>query len=420
MHERLLHFIWQYTYFNIAHLTSEEGESLEIVHPGYYNSNQGPDFLEAKIKIDDTLLVGSVEIHVKSSDWNAHQHSVDDKYNNVILHVVWENDVQIKRNFSTLCLQSRTSKILLNKYTHLMERKAFVFCEDNLPVLSQLSWLQWKERLVAERLERKSNEIIELYKNNQHHWEETFWQLLAKNFGIKVNADIFFELSKLISINVLAKHKNQIHQLEAMLFGTAQLLPEHSDDDYVHILIREYTILSKKFSLQKVQTAPLFLRMRPPNFPSIRLAQLAMLVHKSSHLFSKIKEAATVEEVKNMFAITANDYWHYHYTLGDEGSDYFPKTLGKTMIENIIINAIVPVVFAYGHYHQQQMYKDKALDWLQKIKPENNTIIRQWKSLDIECTNALESQALIELKNNYCDEKKCLDCTVGKRLLAQK
>ena len=145
-----------------------------------------------------------------------------------------------------------------------------------------------------------------------------------------------------------------------------------------------------------------------------------MLVHRSSHLFSKIKEAEIIEEIKNMLKITANDYWHYHYVPGDEGRDYFPKTLGKTMIENIIINTIVPVVFAYGHYHQQQMYKDKALDWLQKIKPENNTIIRQWKSLGIECTNALESQALIELKNNYCDEKKCLDCTVGKQLLAQK
>ncbi len=420
MDERLLHFIWQHSFFNFSQLKSEEGEHLEIIHPGFYNNNQGPDFLEAKIKVDDTLLVGSVEIHVKSSDWNTHKHSADNRYNNVILHVVWENDVHIQRNFSTLCLHNRTSKLLLSKYRDLMEIKSFVFCEDNLPVLSKLSWLQWKERLAVERLERRATEIITLFENNRQHWEETFWQLLTKNFGIKVNADVFFELSKLISINVLAKHKHQIHQLEAVLLGSAKLLPENTEDDYVQILKREYNVLQKKFSLKTVESAPLFLRMRPANFPTIRLAQLAMLVHRSSHLFSKIKEAENIEEIKNMLKITANDYWHYHYVPGDEGSDYFPKTLGKTMIENIIINTIVPVVFAYGHYHQQQMYKDKALDWLQKIKPENNTIIRQWKSLGIEYTNALESQALIELKNNYCDEKKCLDCTVGKQLLAQK
>ncbi len=420
MNERLLQFIWQFQYFNKQSLKSDEDEHIEIVHPGYFNTNQGPDFLEAKIRIDNTLLAGSVEVHVKASDWNVHKHSTDARYNNVVLHVVWDNDMAIGSNFSTLTLQPLVAKILLNKYRQLMQQKPFVFCENHLPFLSPVAWQQWKERLAIERLLRKSNEILLLLQQNNNHWEETFWQLLAKNFGIKVNADIFYAVAKSISINILAKHKNQIHQLEALLFGVANLLPSATNDEYAKILIREYKVLSNKYRLKQLPNSPLFLRMRPANFPSIRLAQLAMLIHQSNHLFSKIKETDSIQNVQNMFSVIANDYWHYRYKLADDPGDFQPKKLGNAMIENIMINTVIPTIFSYGHYHRLQVYKDKALDWLQQVNAEKNVIIAGWKNFEITACNAMESQGLIELKNNYCNERLCLECNVGKAVLSGK
>lgn len=420
MNERLLHFIWQFQYFDFRNLIGENEESIQIVHPGYLNTHQGPDFLEAKIKIDDTLLAGSVEIHVKSSDWRQHKHSGDKNYNNVVLHVVWENDATLHENFSTLCLQSRVSVLLLQKYESLLQKQYFVPCQEYLPYLSSLGWLHWMERVGIERLEKKARSIIILLQENQGHWKEIFWQLLARNFGLKVNAEIFFEMAKILKISMLVKHKNQIHQLEAMLLGTVNLIPEETDDAYVKILQREYSLLRHKFSLKKLTATPLFLRMRPATFPSVRLAQLAMLIHRSSHLFSRVMEADSLEEIKSLFSIQANDYWHYHYRLGDEGVSFLPKKLGKAAIENIIVNTIAPAVFAYGFYYEKQLYKDKALAWLQQLSAEKNSVIEGWKKYGVKPANALESQALIELKSHYCDYKFCLRCAVGKAILAEK
>ena len=240
--------------------------------------------------------------------------------------------------------------------------------------------------------------------------------MLARNFGMKVNADAFEDIAKSIPFNLLAKHKNQIHQVEALLFGQAGLLQGSFTEDYPQLLQREYLFLKKKYSLKSTAIKTLLLRMRPANFPTIRLAQLAMLVLQSSHLFSKIKETESLAVVKEFINVTANDYWHYHY-LFDEISEYKPKQMGTQITENIIINTIVPVLFAYGIYTNEEQFKNKAVAWLSGTKAENNVITKHWQSFGVTNLNGLESQALIELKNNYCDARRCLDCAVGNAIL---
>jgi hypothetical protein len=302
-----------------------------------------------------------------------------------------------------------------------MNASGFIPCEKNISSVRDIVWKSWKERLLAERLLRKAAIAENFLQQNNYHWEETFWWLLARNFGIKVNADAFEAMAKSVSINILAKHKNQIHQLEALLLGQAGLLDKNTDsyqhkDDYPLLLQREYTFLKKKYSLRPIHQPVHFLRMRPGNFPTIRLAQLAMLIQGSAHLFSKIKEAGSVKLVRKWFDVVANDYWHYHYRF-EEPSAFKKKKLGDAMIDNIIINTICPVLFAYGNYHDENKYKEKALKWLEETAAESNSITKGFLQLGIENKNAFDSQALIELKNEYCNKKRCLDCAVGNAIL---
>ncbi len=422
MNERLLQFIWQFQYFNKNELQTAQGDRLTIINPGKYNTHQGPDFLDAKVTIANTTWAGNIEIHIKSSDWTRHNHTADKNYSNIILHIVWENDSDIFYEngsvLSTLSLQSLVPKLLLDRFRELMLHEAFVPCDSYLPVLDEIKWLAWKERVAVERLQRKSALVLNLLSEANNHWEEVFWWLLARNFGMKVNADIFESVARSLPVNILAKHKNQIHQLEAFLLGQAGLLDDDFDEDYPQLLKREYLFYQKKYQLKQLPVKPFFLRMRPANFPTIRLAQLAMLVNKSSHLFSKIKETDSVEEAKELLNVTANDYWHYHYKF-DESGNYHPKQLGSQMTENIIINTAVPVLFAYGLLNKEEQIKDKALQWLTELAAEKNTITHKWTDYNVSNNNALESQALIELKNNYCNPRRCLECAVGNAILRQ-
>jgi hypothetical protein len=415
MNERLLQFIWQFQYFNAHQLTTDEGEPLQIFHAGTFNTNQGPDFLNASIKTGNTTWVGNIELHVKASDWEKHRHTPDPNYRNVILHVVWENDLSITQA-STLSLKERVPKVLLERYQELMQGSLKMACRSFLPALSTLQWVSWKERLVVERLERKSARVVLLLKQSKQHWEEVLWWMLASNFGVKVNCDAFEAMARSLPLTLVAKHKNQIHQLEAMLLGQANLLNGSLAEDYPKMLQKEYLFLRKKYDLQPVKILPHFLRMRPANFPTVRLAQLAMLINHSTHLFSKIKEMGSVKEVKDLLNVTANDYWHYHYKF-DEVAEYHPKHLGNQMAENIIINTILPVLFAYGAYTKLEVYKEKATSWLQQLGAEQNAITRQWTGAGVENKSALDSQALIELSNKYCNHQRCLDCAVGNKVL---
>jgi predicted nucleic acid-binding protein len=416
MTEQLLQYIWQFQYFNLNELTTAEGERVTIVHRGTHNKNQGPDFLKATIKIGDTTWVGNIELHVNSSHWVDHQHSGDKNYKNIILHVVWKNDKKLDMPFPVLELQSRVSKLLLGRYSELMKTGTFIPCEKNIQQADQLTWMAWKERLLVERLQEKSAIVLQYLAESTNHWEEVFWWLLARNFGMKVNSEAFEKIARSVPVNILAKHKNQVQQLEAMLLGQAGLLQGDFTDPYVIMLQKEYAFLQKKYRLTATNIPVHQLRMRPSNFPAVRLAQLAMLVHNSSHLFSKIIAMQNVKELKQLLDITANDFWHYHY-VPDEASDYKEKKVGTQMVENILINTIAPVLFAYAQHTRENHYKDKALQWLGQITAEKNIITKGYAALGVEVKTALDSQALIQLKNYYCNHKRCLECAVGNKIL---
>ena len=420
MNEKLLQFIWQFQYFNRQKLHTTQNESILIVKPGIWNHHQGPDFSEAMVRIGKTKWVGNIELHLRSSDWFKHQHESDKHYTNIILHVVWEADVPIydlnNNEVPTLTLQHLIPKLLLERYSQMMETKVEMPCHSFLPVLDNLAWFSWKERLIAERLERKSAHILALVKQSQNHWEEVFWWLLAANFGVKVNADLFGLIARSIPLNTLLKHKNQVQQLEAFLLGQANLLSGKVKEDYPLMLQREYRFLKRKYQLPIVYKQPAFLRMRPAAFPTVRLAQLAMLINQSTQFFSQIKEIKDIKKIQEIFSITANDYWHYHYRF-DETTEYQPKHLGKQMTENIMINTVIPVLFSYGLYSKEEVFKEKAVQWLYDLSAEQNQITREWKLSGISLRSALDSQSLIELTNHYCINKRCLDCAIGNKIL---
>lgn len=416
MTERLLQYIWQFQYFNRSHLQTIGSEPLEIIFPGSINKNQGPDFHNAKIKIGNTLLVGTIEVHYKASEWQTHMHHKDKNYQNVILHVVYQNDATFHNNIPVLEMQSRISFSMLGQYDRLMQANTFIACSGNVQSIKDITWISWKERLVAERLTRKALKIDELLSQNKAHWEETFWWSLARSFGTRVNADAFEAIARSISINYLAKHKNSIHQLEALLLGQANLLNEPFEEEYPKLLQREYRFLKAKYNLKPIDIPVHFLRMRPGNFPTIRLAQLAMLISTSEHLFSKILETENIKEVRQWLNCTANDFWHYHYHF-HLCSSFKKKTLGSFMAASIIINTVVPLLFAFGLYHANERQKTKAISWLEQIKSENNSILAGFARLSIKSKTAFDSQALIELKNEYCTKKRCLECSVGNAIL---
>ncbi len=416
MTERLFQFIWQFQYYNKGNLKTFAGEDLQIIHPGMLNTSQGPDFLNAKIKCGDTILAGSIELHIRSSEWQQHKHSDDKNYKNCILHVVWENNRDLQLSMPVLELSNRVSNILLEKYQEMMESNQFIPCEKQLHKINGITITSWKHRLAIERLQQKSNRIKSILKQTNAHWEETFWRLLARNFGTKINADAFEKIAESLPLNILAKHKNRLPQLEALLLGRAGLLENDFTDDYPIMLQKEYRFLSAKYQLKPIHIPVHFLRMRPANFPTIRLSQLASLISESSHLFSLIKEADNLKMIISLFNATANDFWHYHYTFSEK-SDFKKKNLGRQMTENIILNTVIPVLYAYGWYNNAEAYKEKALRWCEELAAEKNNITRGFESLGIENKHAFDSQALIQLKNMYCNEKRCLQCAIGNKIL---
>jgi len=420
MQEDLLPYIWQFQYFNKSGLKTSSGEDVQVIHAGTFNTNQGPDFTNARVKIGATIWAGNIELHINASDWKAHHHSTDANYDTVILHVVWNDNSPAKdaneNLIATIELKNRVPKILLEKYRALMNAAQFIPCEKLSSPINDLQLLNWKHRLVAERLLAKTQKVFSILEQTNFHWEETFWQLIAFNFGLKVNSDFFQEVAKALPVAILAKHKNQVLQLEALLFGVAGLLQSSFTEDYSRMLEKEFLFYKKKYNLKIAEGTLSFLRMRPANFPTIRLSQLAVLIHQSEHLFSKIKNTSSVKEVRKMFRVRANDYWHYHFVF-DKETTYQQKTLGNKMIDGIIINTIVPVLFAYGAHHGEEVYKNKAINWLEQISPEKNRITNGFEKLNFQNKNAFDSQFLIQLKNEYCNKLLCLKCAIGNSIL---
>jgi hypothetical protein len=419
--ERLLQFIWQFQYYNHQTLQTTAGEALEIVSAGALNSDQGPDFRQARIKINNVLWAGDVELHILSSAWKQHHHHTDEQYNKVVLHVVYENDRLITDHYGnmipTLELADRIPALLLQRYHHWMKQPENIPCQAELQTVSAITWQSWKERLLVERLQVKTAHIQELLQQTGGHWEQVCWQLVCRYFAGPVNAESFEQIAASLPINILAKHKLQLHQLEAALLGQAGFLQDQFTEHYPLLLQKEYQFLQAKYKLQRVAKPPVFLRMRPVNFPTVRLAQLAMLVHQSVHLFSKLIDTATAQELAKLFNVTASAFWNHHFKLKEISPVDQPKKAGKQLINNLLINVVAPLLFAYGRYTGNDKLGDRALLLLEQMDPEKNSVTEAFAQLNIENTNAFSSQALLHLRKHYCNEKRCLECAVGNAIL---
>ena len=421
MKENLLQFIWKLKLFSLKNLQSTKGESISIIDVGTENLNSGPDFLNAKIRINNQLWAGNVEIHVQASDWYLHKHETDENYNAVILHVVWENDVAIFSNsnepITTLQLKNYCKPELLNSYQQLFSKKLkWINCEKIISNQSKILITNWLERLFFERLENKAIQIELLLKNNNQNWEATLFIMLTKNFGSKINGNAFFELAKNINFNVLRKVSSNNFQLEALLFGQANLLSSIIEDAYYQKLQNEYTYLKSKFMLTENLSCQLqFFRLRPSNFPTIRLSQLVNLYVIHQNMFSKLLEINSLIDYYKLFNVQTSEFWETHYTF-ENISKKSIKKLTKPFIDLLLINTIIPLKFAYyksiGKFNSEEI-----IELAMQIKPEQNGIISKFKSLHLNATNAFETQALLELKNEYCTKQLCLQCAIGKAVL---
>lgn len=422
MNEDFLHYCWKFKYFTNYPLKTTTGESIEILATGFHNHNAGPDFSQAKIKIGKTIWAGNVEIHTTSSQWYAHKHQSDKAYQNVILHVVFEHDKEVKlpsgQNIPVLQLKDHLNSEVELQYKKFLQSKTWVPCANHLEDVPDIIKHQCLENMMIERLEEKTAIILEELKQQNNDWAETFYIRLAHNFGFKVNSDAFELLTKRTHLKALSKQINDLTQIEAILFGQAGMLNKTFEDNYPNHLKKEYKFLQKKYQFNPIEEHLWrFARMRPVNFPTLRIAQFAQLIYQSSHLFSKILEIDNTKEMKSLFSdIIASGYWSTHYVF-DKASKKSLKKLGQSSIENILINTISPFVFAYGKYHQIEQHKEFSLQLLEKIKPEKNHIISGWEENNFKAKNAFESQALIHLKNNYCNQKKCLNCSIGHHLI---
>lgn len=420
MKEEFLQFIWKYGLFNKEKLKTTDGKPVEIISTGQTNSDSGPDFFNAKVRIGETTWAGNIEIHQKSSHWFQHRHDTDAAYDNVILHVVEMHDkqVQVKNHELPTLVLSYPGEILEN-YENLLKSKNWIACEKQLPEVDPFILRFWFSSLMIERLESKTSDIMSILKQNKNNWNETFYQLLARNFGMKTNAFPFEMLAKSLPLQILSKHKNDLFQTEALLFGQSGLLNEALlGDDYFLSLRKEYSYLYKKYNLSGIEAHLWkFMRLRPINFPTVRIAQLAMLIHHSSALFSHILETETPDELRKLFDVRASEYWDTHYRFNKISEENKPKVLGETAFNNLVINTIVPMLFVYGDQHLDQAMKDRALSLLEKLAPEENQIIRKWNDSGIESRSAFETQALLQLKSKYCDVKRCLNCQLGAKII---
>lgn len=421
MQEEFLHYIWKYKKLDVIHLKTIQNESIQIVSVGQHNLNSGPDFFNAQLKIEEQLWAGNVEIHLKSSDWFVHNHEIDSAYDNVILHVVWEYDTDVYRKnnsiIPTLELKNFIDKKLFDNYkTLISNQKRWINCENHFSEVDNFILNNWLERLYFERLERKSNTIQNLLENCKNDWEAVLFALLAKNFGLKVNGEAFYSLVKSIDFSIVRKIQSKPEQLEALFFGQSGLLENDFQDAYYLELVKEYSFLKQKFKLNNQHVLPFqFFRLRPQNFPTIRLAQLAMLYHKNHNLFSKIISIQTLREYYELFDVSTSTFWETHYTF-EKQSKKAIKKLSRSFIDLIIINTILPLKFSYAKQTGQEV-ENQIIEIISEVQSEDNSIIKAFNSLKNVSHSSLQSQALIQLKTEYCDKNKCLQCAIGNALI---
>jgi len=420
MTEDFLQYIWQHRlYLSECNLTVE-GELVEPLQPGQPNTNSGPDFTDARVRIDDTVWAGCVEIHLRSSDWERHGHHTDPAYNNVVLHVVYQHDADTynARRQKIPVMELHFNPRYFDNYNRLVDSKARIACHEEPCKLDEFSLVSWIERLAIERLEQKSEAIMQSYASIGNHWEETLYQRLARNFGFSLNALPFESLAKALPLNILLKHRDHLQQIEALLFGQAgMLVDEQIADTHYTELRKEYLYLQKKYNLAPIDKFLWkFLRLRPINFPTLRIAQFAALIHRNEHLFSQIMEAKSVDTFESLFDLQASAYWDTHYVFGKE-SPKRNKTFGKSSIHTVLINTVAPFLFVYGKARGKDDFCTRAVDLLEKLPHEKNSIIARWEVLGVCIPDAFTSQALLQLDNEYCQRKRCLYCAIGNKIV---
>ncbi len=426
MREDLLHYIWKNGKIPFANLYTSRQKTLQIISLGIHNHDAGPDFFHAKLEIDGQLWVGNVEIHVKSSDWYVHHHNIDRNYDNVILHVVWEEDTVVyrknKEEIPALELINFIPGNILANYFKLFNssKDNFINCEREIYSIDKFKFSVWLERLYFERLEEKSNEINRLLAEAKNDWENVLFILLLKNFGLKLNSEAFLSLGRALEFGIVRKLTQNVFQLESVLFGLAGLLDNESSKDKVLTQMkREYSYLRDKFKIKEngVQIASFF-RLRPASFPTIRLSQLANLYVRQPQLFGNIIAIKDVDQVYEIFNISTSKYWQKHYVFG-KISPKRENKLTKSFINLLLINTILPMIFCYSKWQGIDV-SSRIIMIINKLKSEDNKIIRKFNNLGVNCTNAMYSQAILQLYNTYCTKNRCLECVVGDSLLKGK
>ena len=420
MKEDFLHYLWKFKKFDALNLKTFNGEEITIINVGQYLELAGPDFFNAQITIDNQKWAGNVEIHLKSSDWYVHHHERDEAYENVILHVVWEHDTEIFRKNNTeipvLELKKYVDKETVANYQSLMTPKSWIFCEKQLADIPQFALKNWQERLFFERLERKSNPIFELSEKTNRDWEAVLFCLLAKNFGLNTNGEIFLKIAQSIPFSIIRKESFEVENLEALLLGNAGLLDLEKEDNYFKDLKFRYFYLLHKYQLEKKIIEPVqFFKHRPDNFPTIRLSQLANLYHSQQNLFSKISSSTLLKSIYEVFDVSASNYWQNHYQF-DKESPKKKKQLSKSFVDLVIINTIIPLQFAYAKSQGKEI-SEELIQLLDEVAPEKNAILDKFNSFGIKSRNAFETQSLLQLKNEYCNKSRCLECAIGMELL---
>lgn len=421
MKEQFLHYAWKNRQFDTRELKTNSGETIEIIYPGDYNRDSGPDFLNAKIRIADQLWSGNVEIHLRSSDWNKHRHQHDRAYDNVILHVVYRSGETVSnaagQDLPELCLGPRLDRAQYDRFMQLFASEDAIPCAGRLHEIEPIRITGMLSRLLAERLERKVNLLGEELKRLKGDWEELFYRHVARQFGMKVNAEPFQWLAHAVPFRLIAKGRDNLLRTEALLFGQAGLLPEKRGDTYTNTLIREYRHQQAMHRFRPLAAHTWkFLRLRPNNFPTIRIAQLAALCHRHEKMFRTCLEAESLHELRAVFDVPVSPYWEKHYRFGRKSRPQ-AKRMGQQTIDILLINTVIPFRFLYGQMHDDTVMTDKAIRLLEEMEPEENRLLRAWEKYGIESRSAAESQALIELSTHYCARKKCLQCGVGVRLV---
>jgi hypothetical protein len=425
MKEEFLHYVWKYSLYYADKLRDNEGDVIEVIHPGEYNRDSGPDFFNARIRINDTEWAGNVEIHIKASDFETHGHNRDHSFDNVILHVVADNDkiVLDARGLEVLTVKIEFDKSLFEKYTELVNNPFIIACQGEIHKLDGFYIRHWLHSLVVERLNEKSEMIKRVLSDTGNDWEETFYRTLSRYFGFRVNTEPFEMLATAIPFKIIRKHIDNRLQIEALLFGTAGMLDEGLfrnalNDEYYKELIREFKILSVKYSLRPIHGwLWKFSRLRPVNFPTIRVSQLAAMLSVTGGLFSRIIEVKNIRDLRKVFEVRASGYWDSHFIFGKKSRN-ISKNTGTLATDILLINSVIPIIFIYGQSRDARDLCERAISFLEDTQPEKNIIIEEWQASGIEACSAFDSQALIQLRNEYCRKRRCLDCRVGSKLIS--